>query len=859
MSEEQARSIRFHGWELRPEERLLLVNGLPAQVGGRAFELLMTLARHRGRMVSKPDLLKAGWPGLVVEENNISVQIAALRRALGTKVIVTVPGRGYQLVAEPITEPGTQASDGTGAVPSQQAGGAANPEPSTGPILDQPLELLGRQRELVELLEKLTDARLVSIVGAGGVGKTALAREAFARRCALLQQPGSWVDLAPIREPRQVTGLVAQALGIELSDGTEVGDLVAALSQTSGFVVLDNCEHLLGGIRPLVAASSEKAPHIRWLATSREPLAVPGEYCYRLLPLAVPRSNLTPAQAIEFGALALLCKRIAESDRRFRLSEANLASACAICARLDGLPLAIEMAAARVATFGIDETCRRLEQRLKLLAPGTRPESYRHDTLQAMYDWSYGLLSPCEQAVFRRLEPFLSGFRADMAQEVASDDDQGGSIDSWQALDALGTLVDKSLVQRSAGEPGRFHLLESAREYARSLLEASGELGAVHARHARAVAGWVAHVHADADRLTDMQWVEQYAPERFNVRAALAWACDHRASDLMARLVSALAMMDWFLCHQAEVLQCNVPLDVLALAEPALRAKAYLEFSWAHYSDGDHALGTQLARDAFDLFTTLGERALAYRALAQYTRLLESRRGMDREAREAWSRLQQLDDRQVPLRTRLFCAISAGLFNRPDLTVERMQELGRLAQTAGFDAIAAIGGCNLTDKLLLSGRYLETVTTADRLLLSSSCPPRASAFILHNKAAALIALNRHDEAYEAARKAFHAMPSVAHFLVDSCALAAVREGRFADAAVLHGCGSHLREEIHEEPDGSEARAIAETSLTLAREMNRAQREELMALGAAMTASEVLAIKVFTRAQPGTMDAQPAGH
>ena len=828
--------VRFHGWEVRPEERVLLVNDVPVQIGSRAFELLLALVARRGTMVTKGELLDAAWPGLVVEENNVSVQITALRKVLGARTIVTVAGRGYQLSAQPLPEK----------------------EPPAAPAVSALPELLGRERDLAAVAASLVDAPLTTVIGPGGVGKTALAREAFARHGALRQASGHWIDLAPIRDARQVVPLILKSLGIEMTDASpDDAGLMVALGQTTAFVALDNCEHLVDEVSRFVGQALAAAPRLRWLATSREPLRVRGEAVHRLEPLSVPASPVNAVQALEYGSIALLCKRVAEADRRFSLDDRNLDSAVLLCAQLDGLPLAIEMAATRVATFGLDDVCRRLGQRLKLLKAGTG-RLPRHQTLAATYDWSYDLLPECEQAVFRRLAPFLGGFRADMAQRVVSDDEAGGTIDSWAALDAIAALVDKSLVQRSVDEPGRFFLLESARDYARSRLDMAQETVTLLGRHARAVADWFAPVQSDADRMNDAQWLRHYSPERHNARAALAWACEQRSPDDAAQLVTALSMMDWLLCRQAEVLQCGVPLDLLAQATPARRAAAYLEFSWAHCCDGSHALGSQLSQEAFDLFAGLGETAQAYRALAQLARLQESRPGMAAAAQVAWQRLQQFDDRQLSLRMRLFCAISAGPADRPDYTIERLHELRQLADEAGFDSIAAICCCNLTDKLLMAGRYDETVETADRLLASTGLRSRANAFILHNKAAALISLGRFDEAYESARQAFQCMPAVAHFLIDTFALAAAQEGRLADAAVLHGCGSRIRDENHEAPDAWEARAIAETAARLEAGIGTTQHAELLKLGAAMSASEVLAIKVFPRGQGGrTRAASPA--
>ncbi|OYU75557.1 MAG: transcriptional regulator, partial [Alphaproteobacteria bacterium PA3] len=473
-------AIHFDGWEFRPAQRQLLVQGVRVPIGGRAFEVLRVLVQRRGEVVTKDELLAKAWHGVVVEENNISVQIRALRKLLGAQTITTLNGCGYQLSAASRDDA------------PELAAGTPPPEPLT--------ELLGRQADLQVVLDRLADVALVTLTGPGGVGKTALAREAYSRRCALLQRAGIWVDLAPVREPQRVLTTLAQALSVELPAGSGQQDaLVAALGHVEGLVVLDNCEHLHQALAPLMQRALSGAPGLRWLATSRMPLRLPGEAVLRLEPLSVPADGrLAPAQAIEHGAVALLCKRVADADRRFRLDEANVGAVVALCDRLDGLPLAIEMAAARVAAIGIDAVQGLLGQRLKLSAPPGRDGGVRNATLRDTYDWSYGLLSATEQMVFRRLEPFLGGFCAELAQQVASDDDEGGAIGAWEVLEALASLVDKSLVQRGKDGSGRFYLLESAREHARASLQSAGECQQVQRRHARAVAQRLATAQADA-------------------------------------------------------------------------------------------------------------------------------------------------------------------------------------------------------------------------------------------------------------------------------------------------------------------------------------------------------------------------
>ncbi len=836
--------VRYRGWEVRPAERMLLVRGAPVPIGSRAFDVLLALVERRGAMVTKSELLESAWAGLVVEENNVSVQVATLRKALGPGAIATVPGLGYRLTA--VAEGAPEF--------------AGVPSPSTSPSLSSSaFELLGRGQDLDELQERIETASLISIVGTGGVGKTSLARTALARFARLLPNVTYWIDLSAIREGREVVPLLAKALGVELETPAEAaGTLLAALGQMSAQVTLDNCEHVQAAVGPFVARALASAPGVRWLATSQGPLHVPGEIVYRLAPLTVPTGPVSLAQAMEYGAIALLCQRAVASNRRFRLDESNLDAAIALCTQLDGLPLAIEMAAARVATFGLDEVRQRLGERLRMLAgPADGPR--RHSTLERTFDWSYDLLSPGEQAVFRRLEPFLGGFRADMAQQVASGDDDEPGIDPWKTLNAVGALVDKSLVQRSDDAPGRFHLLESARDYARSRLDAAGETAAVRRRHARAVAAWFGEARADADRMTDAEWARRYVPERHNVRVALAWACRDGTPDELAHLVTAQAMIDSFLCLQAEVLQCTIPLDVLAQAQPRLRLAACLELSWSHYLDGNRELGARLAQDACDTATALDDRGGVYRALAQLARLHESQPGNAALALRTWDALKALDEQPVSLRTRLFCGISAGLLHRPDRTLTTMRELEQLAEGAGFDGMAAVCRVNITDMLLGLGENEEVVIVARRILRVGDRLPRVRAALLHNEVLALIRLGRAEEALTPARAAFQAMPHAAHFLIDSFALAAARERRFADAAILHGCGTRIRQERREQPDRAEAASIAETTALLAPAIDDGQRAELMRLGASMTGTEAMTIKVFARTPPEpARDAAPAG-
>lgn len=535
-----SKGFQFGRFEVRPAERQLLVDGTPASLGSRAFDVLVTLIERRNRVVEKNELLDLVWSGMVVEENNLQVQVNTLRKVLGPQAISTIPGRGYRFAVELDDE-----APATTQVPLASLAASADASQAiTGNLAQRPPVLVGRNEDLA-LLTKLVQAHpLVTIVGPPGIGKTTLGL-ATAHGLRDRWSDGAWVvELAPLSDPGQLALALARSLRISLSEGSPLEHLVGVLQWQTMLLVLDNCEHIVEAVAALAESILARAPGVRLLATSQELLNVQHEKLFKLRPLAIPTADEL-SSAERFGALQLFAERAQATDPNFRLSEANIEVVAEICRRLDGLPLAIELAAARVRLLGIHGVRDRLGERFRMLTGGSRTSMARHQTLQAAIDWSHALLSLDEQAVFRRLGVFVGGFTLDLAQQVARDE----RIDEWAVLDALGTLVDKSLVTVGTVEPPRYELLETIRAYALQKLADSNETSGAIERHARAVCDLFVQTeearYGEGGTLNFDDFMQRLVPELGNARAAIEWAVGE-SGDLATAIALVGASADLF-------------------------------------------------------------------------------------------------------------------------------------------------------------------------------------------------------------------------------------------------------------------------------------------------------------------------
>ena len=452
-------TYQFGRFELRPTTRQLLVDRQPTTLGARAFDLLLALIERRDRLVTKDELLELVWPGLVVEENNLQVHVSALRKLLGPEAIATVAGRGYRFTLEPAqadAPPPSPPRDAKHNLPAQVS------------------SFIGRERELTELRAMLAHHRLVTLTGVGGIGKTRLALQ-LAAAVADAHADGAWfADLAPVSDPRLVVNAVASTLGVKEDAGRPLVEaLQRFVEDRTLLLVLDNCEHLLEACASLARDLLQAGRKLTIVATSREPLHVPGEAVFPLPPLPAPdlRSDPSPDALHEIASVRLFLDRAVEARPDFALTRENAGAVARICRDLDGIPLALELAAARARSMSVDTIADHLTDRFALLKGRDRTALPRQQTLRAAIDWSYDLLAPPERTLLQRLSVFAGGFAFDAAEVVGAGDD----IDPSDVLDLLGQLVDKSLVAFSV-QRERYRLLETVRQYARErLAEAGGE------------------------------------------------------------------------------------------------------------------------------------------------------------------------------------------------------------------------------------------------------------------------------------------------------------------------------------------------------------------------------------------------
>jgi predicted ATPase/DNA-binding winged helix-turn-helix (wHTH) protein len=512
--------LSFGPFSLFTAERLLKKAGEAIPLGGRALDVLIALAERAGEVVAHKELISSVWLDVVVEGANLRAHIAALRKALGdgrdgARYVLNVAGVGYCFVAPVTRSSARQMVPAAGITPTERA-------QRLPPRLTR---MVGRDDTVRALALQLQMWRFVSIVGPGGVGKTTVAISVTHALVDGFHDAVFFIDLAALTDPQLVPTAVASALGLVVQTQDPLVGLLAFIGDKKILIVLDNCEHVIGVAAALAERLVIGAPQAHILATSREALRVEGEHVHLLYSLDCPPegAGLTASEALRYPAAQLFMERAAASGYDASLSDIDAPTVARICRRLDGMALAIELAASRVGSHGIRGTAELLDNRFGLLLYGRRTALPRHETLNAMLDWSYNLLSEREQAVLCRLSIFVGDFTLRAAGFVASET----GLDEAGVIDAVVSLAAKFLIAATVIGKSTCRLLDTTRVYAAAKLAERGEADRVARRHAIFYATLLEHDDI-IQSVFDAHDLSGYAPHIGNVRAALGWALSDR-------------------------------------------------------------------------------------------------------------------------------------------------------------------------------------------------------------------------------------------------------------------------------------------------------------------------------------------
>src|SRR6266581_3341033 len=463
MSDQRGKVLSFGPFELSIGKRLLTNGATVVPLGARAMDLLIVLVEQGNKVVGRRTLIERVWPKRGAEQVSLRVHISALRKALdrsdpGRRYIANVPGRGYGFVV-PVTSLCSPTSEDL--------------QPSSRSRLPARLmRMLGRRDALAAIQMKLAEQRFVTIVGPGGIGKTTVAVAVAYEMSATFNGATHFVDLSALGGASLVAPAVAAALGVSVQTNNVVPALIDRLQEKPTLIILDCCEHLIDGASAVAEELIRRVPTLHLLATSREAMRVEGEHVYELSALACPpeNSSLSAEDALKYPAVQLLIDRVRAVRGDFELVDADAPTAARICRRLDGIPLAIELAACRVDIFGLSGTASLLDERLNLSWVGRRTAPSRHQTLNATLEWSFDLLGEAEKRVLSRLSVFAGGFTFDAAVPVVADE----TVDEANVSDCVWELRSKSMIA-AQGQDGRLRLLDTTRAFALQRLAESDE------------------------------------------------------------------------------------------------------------------------------------------------------------------------------------------------------------------------------------------------------------------------------------------------------------------------------------------------------------------------------------------------
>jgi predicted ATPase/DNA-binding winged helix-turn-helix (wHTH) protein len=566
----------FGSFQLIPARRLLLNNDRSVRLGSRALDILTMLVERAGETVRNDQIMARAWPTTMVEEGSLRVHIGALRRTLGdgrdgARFIVNVPGRGYSFVA-PVSHGQSQTP---AAVASEEPDVSNLPGPLAG--------IIGRTDTIATVAAQLARRRLLTIVGAGGIGKTTVA-VAVAESVAASCPDGVWfVALATLANPGLVAAAICATLGVTVSGTNPLPALISWLRDKQALIILDNCEHVVDAAAVVAEEILRATQRISILATSREPLRCTGEFIHRLAPLGIPpsRDGITAREALEHPAVQLFNERARASDDGYSFTDADAPTVCEICRRLDGLPLALELAAVQVEFFGLRGLAQGLDDRFAVLTRGRRTAIQRQQTLRSALDWSYELLPETERIVLRRLAVFSGEFTMEAARAIAA----GETVSGIEVIERVANLATKSLVMTNISGDVTYHsLLETTRAYALEKLAADADAERLRRRHAEYYRDLFEQAEDEGGSRGQAEWLAIYGRHIDNLRTGLDWAFSANGDSRIGVALTVAAVPLWI--HLSLLSECH---------ERVERALAHLE--------GD---GIETARQRMRLSAGLG-------------------------------------------------------------------------------------------------------------------------------------------------------------------------------------------------------------------------------------------------------------
>ena len=602
--------IIFGRCVIRPAQRDVLISGEPAKLGARAFDLLVVLVERRDRVTSKDELLELVWPGLIVEENNLQVHISALRKLLGTRAIATIPGRGYQftLLADNMTQPEDRPPQVERRRPVTQQS-LASPPIYPNNLPRQLTSFIGRENEIAAVEALLARARLLTLIGSGGCGKTRLSLQVAANTFEQFPDGAWFLELAPLTEPGLLLQAVASAFAVKEEPGKPLErTLTEHLRNKRLLLLVDNCEHLLDACATVVDLLLRQCPGLKILASSRQALGTAGEQTYRVPSLSLPERSVayTPQNLLQFESVQLFVDRALLVRADFELTQDNAAAVNSLCWHLDGIPLAIELAAARLGLLSVAEIDRKLDHRFRLLTGGSRTALPRHQTLLSLIDWSYNLLNESEKLLLQRLSVFAGGWTLEAAEAVCT----GGDVADWEVLDLLTQLCDKSLVVVEQMEQySRFRLLETVRQYAREKREQSADDASIRTRHSRYFLALAEEAESKLNAAEQRVSLRRLESEHENLLASLDWSLAAAGAHDVLRLCGALGdfwMMQGRLSEGREWCE-RVFLKTAPQAPTPERAKALNAAGALALYQGDFAAARDLHETALAIAQQLGD------------------------------------------------------------------------------------------------------------------------------------------------------------------------------------------------------------------------------------------------------------